>query len=55
MTDLVKFLGSAKCKYARIELEDGREVVLDRALCRERHSAMLGKYRVPADRSDDLK
>jgi S1-C subfamily serine protease len=55
MTDLVKLLGTAKSKYARIELDDGREVILDRALCRERHSAILGKYRVPADRSEDLK
>jgi S1-C subfamily serine protease len=55
MKDLVKFIGAAKAKYTRIELEDGREVVLDRALARERHSAILSKYRVPADRSDDLR
>jgi hypothetical protein len=55
MKDLVKFIAAAKAKYTRIELEDGREVVLDRALCRERHSAVLSKYRVPADRSDDLR
>jgi hypothetical protein len=30
-------------------------VIIDRALARERHQAVLTKYRVPADRSDDLK
>jgi len=59
MSDLIALLeyppSNSKSKFARIELEDGRQVVLERALARERHKAILGKYRVPADRSDDLK
>jgi hypothetical protein len=59
LRDLITYLenpaGKARARFARIELDDGREVVLDRALAREQHAAILKKYRVPADRSDDLK
>jgi hypothetical protein len=51
---LVTLLAGGKSKIVRITLEDGREVVLDRALVRERHQPILVKYRVPADRSADL-
>lgn len=52
---LVALLSTGKSKLIRIGLEDGRQVIIDRALARERHQAVLTKYRVPADRSDDLK
>jgi S1-C subfamily serine protease len=51
---LVAALHTGKSKFVRIGLDDGREVVLDRALVKERQSAILMKYRVPADRSSDL-
>jgi S1-C subfamily serine protease len=51
---LVALLHGGRSKFVRIGLEDGREVVLDRALVKERHQAILAKYRVPADRSSDL-
>jgi S1-C subfamily serine protease len=52
---LVASLGAGKSKYVRIELEGGREIVIERAVARERHTAILAKYRVPSDRSDDLR
>jgi hypothetical protein len=55
MRHLVALLAAGKAKVVRIGLEDGRELVMDRALVRERHQPILAKYRVPADRSDDLK
>jgi hypothetical protein len=55
MRSLVALLTAGKAKIVRIGLEDGREIVMDRALARERHQPILTKYRVPADRSDDLK
>jgi S1-C subfamily serine protease len=54
MRDLVTLIGAGKSKFVCIKLDDGREVILDRALARERHQAVLTKYRVPADRSADL-
>lgn len=51
---LVALLTAGKSKVVRIALEDGREIVMDRALVRERHQQILTKYRVPADRSADL-
>jgi S1-C subfamily serine protease len=55
MQDLVKLVEGAQSKHLRIQLEYGAEIVLDRALARARHAAILSKYRVPADRSEDLR
>ncbi len=55
MKSLAASLTTGKSKVVRIGLEDGRQVVIDRALARERHQPILTKYRLPADRSDDLK
>jgi S1-C subfamily serine protease len=51
---LVSLLNAGKSKFVRFGLEDGREIVLERAQVKERHQAILAKYRVPADRSSDL-
>lgn len=51
---MVKLLDAGKGKYVRFELEDGQELILDRPLARSRQAAILAKYRVPRDRSEDL-
>ena len=55
MSGLVVALSSGKSKYVRIELEGGREIVLARAVARERQTAILAKYHVPHERSEDLR
>ena len=42
-------------KYHVFIEEHGKEIVLDKAKTAERNSLILNKYKVPSDRSEDLK
>ncbi len=55
LLDVVRRLDGARGKFVELLFDDGRTVVLDRQLATERGPAILQRYRVPADRSDDLR
>jgi hypothetical protein len=53
--DLVKAVEMNNEKYHVFIDEHGKEIVLDKAGMAERSSIILNKYKVPSDRSEDLK
>ncbi len=54
LRDLVAVLENAHGEFVRLRTSDRREIVLDRSAAQERNPAILQRYGVPKDRSDDL-
>ncbi len=54
MKQLVRILDRTRQKYVRVQLADGRTIVLDRAEVHHRQDAILKNFGIPRDRSDDL-
>ncbi|MFW5921649.1 MAG: S1C family serine protease, partial [Polyangiales bacterium] len=50
---LVSIVDATRDEFVRFGLADGRQVVVDRRLAEARHDAILARYGVPADRSED--
>jgi len=55
LKDLVKAVEMNNEKYHVFIDEHGKEIVLDKAGASERSSIILNNYKVPSDRSEDLK
>ena len=55
MKDVVRLTSGARGRYVRIQLSSGGEIVLERKAVRDRGASILKRYRVPAERSDDLR
>lgn len=55
MRELVERVEAARGTTVTLDAEDGSMIVLDRADVSERHDAILRRYRVPEDRSADLR
>ena len=51
---LVQILDRTRQKFVRLELHDGRTIVLERAAVQQRQAEILDNFGVPRDRSDDL-
>jgi S1-C subfamily serine protease len=54
LRQLVTILDRTRQKFVRVELADGRAIVLDRAEVRKRQEAILENFGIPRDRSEDL-
>jgi S1-C subfamily serine protease len=56
LSDLVeKVQASSEKPYVVFESENGQQIIIDRAKADATHEEILARYRIPADRSDDLK
>jgi S1-C subfamily serine protease len=55
LRDLVRTLERSKAEFVRVDLQDGRTIVLDRALAGKRHAGILRRFGIPKDRSEDLR
>jgi len=51
---LVRILDRTRQKFIRIDLDDGRTVVLERVAVQQRQAEILNNFGIPRDRSDDL-
>jgi S1-C subfamily serine protease len=54
LAHVVRLIARARTEFIRIEGEDGRVVVLDRAKATQRLRPIMRRFGVPRDRSDDL-
>jgi hypothetical protein len=55
MKDLVNRIESSKAEYVEIDTEQGDKYVLSAQEARAANPRIMARYRIPADRSDDLK
>ncbi len=53
--ELVSMVESTTGEFVRFDLGDQRQIVLDRAVAMKRHRAILKRFGVPEDRSEDLR
>ncbi len=55
LKDMIQKIESSTAQYVEIGAEGGNKIVLDAQAAREALPRILTRYRIPADRSDDLK
>ena len=54
LREVIQLIDAGKGAFTTIATAQGRQIVLDADLARQRHAAVLARYHVPSDRSDDL-
>ncbi|MDX1388796.1 MAG: serine protease [Acidobacteriota bacterium] len=55
LSELIRIVGAAKARFLRFDFDDRTSIVLDRSLAAQRHEAILKRFGIPHDRSEDLR